>query len=150
MTIQIKPEKINKLLHIAQSVAELSKDEETKVGSLLVDPKDWAIVAVGYNGFVRNAPDELLPKYRPDKYQYTIHAELNLIINCANHGISTNNKILISTHSPCKSCARLLQNAGIKMIIFSKWYTSSIDLKDIDIQFKFKKINSFIILKFIN
>lgn len=129
----MQKEKLKKLIKIAESVAKLSKDEETKVGALLLSPHDGAIVAVGYNGFVRNAPDNLIPKKRPHKYKYTIHAELNLLINCAKHGISTENKILICTHSPCQNCLRHITNAGIKRIIFSKWYSSIDELKDVDL-----------------
>lgn len=44
--------KAKDFIRIAESVSMFSKDEETKVGALLVDPFDGAIVASGYNGFV--------------------------------------------------------------------------------------------------
>lgn len=131
----MKKEKLKKIINIAKSVSELSKDEQTKVGALLLSENDLAIVAVGYNGFIRNAPDDLLPKTRPDKYKYTIHAELNLIINCARHGISTDNKILVCTHSPCQNCFRHIANSGIKKIYFEKWYKNIEELVDIDLKF---------------
>lgn len=136
------------LLGVAEAVARFSKDQETKVGALLVDPYDGAIVASGYNGFVRNAPDEKLPKIRPDKYPYMIHAEVNLLINCANHGISTRDKILVCTHSPCKSCARLIQNAGIRTVVFKKWYQDPKELLDVDINFSFKDNGEWVELNF--
>lgn len=114
--------KIIKLLKVAEAIAKLSKDSQTKVGTLLVDPTDFAILALSYNGFVRKAPDYLLPKTRPKKYEYIIHAELNLIINCARHGITTKDKIIISTHSPCSNCVRMCYNSGITHIIFKKPY----------------------------
>lgn len=140
--------KAKNFIRIAESVSMFSKDEETKVGALLVDPSDGAIVASGYNGFVRGADDSKIPKTRPNKYPYTIHAEVNLIINCANHGISTKDKVLVCTHSPCKNCARIIQNAGIRTVIFTKWYLEPEAIKDLDIDFEYKENDGFVVLKF--
>lgn len=142
--------KAKELINVAESVSLFSKDEETKVGALLVDPDDGAIVASGYNGFVRGSNDSKIPKTRPDKYPYTIHAEINLIINCANHGIKTRDKILVCTHSPCKNCARLMQNAGITTVVFKRWYLSPESLKDLDIDFEYKEHDGFVVLTFKN
>lgn len=115
--------KILKYLDVAQSVSALSKDVNTKVGCILVDPDDKSIVGVGYNGPVRGAIDDIIPQTRPEKYEYFIHAELNLVANCARHGIVTKGKILYSTHSPCKECVRTLYQAGITKVYFKNKYS---------------------------
>lgn len=142
--------KIKKYLNVAKEVSKFSKDENTKVGAILVDPDDGAIVAVGYNGFVRGSPDYLIPKTRPEKYKYTIHAELNLLLNCARHGISVKNKIVYCTHSPCNNCARHLKNAGINKIIFKNLYANEILQEDLDLKFSLKKEKNYFILNFNN
>ena len=92
------------------------------------------VIATGHNGFVRGAPDKLLPTTRPDKYQYMVHAEENLIAHCARNEIGTKNCTLIITLSPCQKCLRLLWQAGITQVICRDIYRDhSITLADLNI-----------------
>jgi len=115
-------DKVSWWMEIAETIAKKSTDAETKVGAILVNTKTGAILASGYNGFVRGAPDLELPNTRPDKYPYMIHAEQNLICNCARHGISMDNCIIICTLSPCVRCMRYLWQCGITTIICKELY----------------------------
>lgn len=115
-------DKISWWMHIAETTAKKSHDAETKVGAILINTKTGAILASGYNGFVRGAPDDSLPNNRPDKYDYMIHAEQNLICNCARHGISMNDCIVVCTMSPCARCMRYLWQCGITTIICKELY----------------------------
>ena len=118
----MRPSKIKNYMDLAETVAARSPDEETKVGVLLINNKTGAILATGYNGFVRGADDEHLPRTRPLKYEYMIHGEMNLLINCAKHGISTEDCYLVSTMTPCKLCMRLMVNAGITGVVAKEKY----------------------------
>ena len=118
----MRPSKIENYMEVAEVVAKRSHDEETKVGAVLVNNKSGAILATGFNGFVRGACDEKLPSTRPLKYEYIIHAEQNLIANCARHGISMEDCTLVCTLSPCKLCFRLLVNCGITKAITRDLY----------------------------
>lgn len=118
----MRPSKIQNYMDIARTIAERSHDAETKVGAVLVNNDSGAIVATGYNGFVRGADDEKLPNTRPDKYEYILHAEQNLIANSARHGISMDNCSLVCTLSPCKLCMRMLLNCGITKVIAKDLY----------------------------
>lgn len=113
---------------MATVVAERSHDAETKVGAVLVNNKSGAIMATGFNGFVRGANDTLLPTTRPLKYEFILHAEQNLIANCARHGISMGDCTLICTLSPCKLCMRLMINCGITKVVVKDLYR---DFEDI-------------------
>lgn len=106
----------------AEVVAERSHDAETKVGAILINNESGAVIAQGYNGFVRGADDTKLPRTRPDKYPYMVHAEQNLMANCARHGISMENTSLIITLSPCTVCMRLMWQAGITRVICRDLY----------------------------
>ena len=106
---------------LAIAAAERSHDIHTQVGSVLVS-EDGSIIGSGYNGFVRGAPDELLPKTRPEKYVYILHSELNLVLNCAKNGISMKNCIIYATMSPCETCTRMLYQVGIKRVYFINKY----------------------------
>jgi dCMP deaminase len=110
------------LMELAEVIAKRSHDSETQVGALLVSNKTGAILASGYNGFVRGADDNSLPNTRPDKYKFIIHAEMNLLCNCARHGISTDDCFVVCTLSPCVNCMRALYQAGISRVVVRKKY----------------------------
>ena len=118
----MRPTKNQNYMDMAQVIAERSHDAETKVGAVLINNASGAIVATGYNGFVRGANDSILPTTRPDKYEYILHAEQNLIANSARHGISMANCSLVCTLSPCKLCMRMLLNCGITKVIAKDLY----------------------------
>lgn len=123
-----RPSKIKNFMDIAEVIAQRSHDSETKVGAILISNKSGAILSTGYNGFVRGANDKALPTTRPDKYEYILHAEQNLISNAARHGISMEDTTLVCTLSPCKLCMRMLVNCGITKVIVKDLYK---DFKDI-------------------
>lgn len=114
--------KIDNAMRIAEIVAERSHDTETQVGAVLIHSKTGAIIAQGFNGFVRGAPDKILPTTRPDKYPYMVHAETNLIYNAARHGISTEDCFVVCTMSPCSNCMRALWQCGISTVFFKNTY----------------------------
>ena len=118
----MRPTKISNYMEIAEVVSKRSHDAETKVGAVLVNDSSGAIIATGFNGFVRGANDSSLPCTRPDKYEYILHAEQNLMANCARHGISMEGCTLICTLSPCKTCMRLIINCGITKVVARDLY----------------------------
>ena len=126
--------KNNYWMGIAAAVSLRSHDEETRVGAILVKNDTGMVVATGHNGFVRGAPDDKLPKTRPEKYEYMVHAEENLLAHCSKSGISVDNCTLVITLSPCQRCLRLMFQAGITKVICRDLYRDHcIDLKDIKI-----------------
>ena len=124
----MRPTKVSNYMEMADVVSKRSHDAETKVGAVLVNNKSGAIIATGFNGFVRGADDSVLPTTRPEKYEFILHAEQNLIANCARHGISMEDCTLICTLSPCKLCMRLMINCGITRVITRELYR---DFQDI-------------------
>jgi dCMP deaminase len=117
-------------MDIADVVSRRSHDAETKVGAVLVNNSSGAIIATGFNGFVRGANDTQLPDTRPLKYEFILHAEQNLIANCARHGISMEDCSLICTLSPCKLCMRLMINCGITKVVARELYKDFQDILD--------------------
>lgn len=135
----MRPSKNQNIMDAATVIAQRSHDAETKVGAILVNNASGAIVATGYNGFVRGAPDSVLPTTRPNKYEYILHAEQNLIANCARHGISMDNCSLVCTLSPCKLCMRMLLNCGITKVIAKDLYKDFkeiLEMQDIKVEAK--------------
>ena len=126
----MRPSKIKNYMDMADVVSQRSHDAETKVGAVLVNNNSGAIIATGFNGFVRGANDAQLPDTRPLKYEFILHAEQNLIANCARHGISMEDCTLICTMSPCKLCMRLMINCGITKVIARELYKDFQDILD--------------------
>jgi dCMP deaminase len=125
------------LMNIAEAVAQKSPDEETKVGSVLVNNKTGSIVSTGFNGFTRGAPDYILPKIRPLKYKYIIHSEINLIYNSFKSGISGGDYTVYCTLSPCVECTRALFQCGIDTVIVKELYkhfNEVLEMKDLKVE----------------
>ena len=105
-----------RFIRIATEVATWSKDPGTKVGAVLV--YDRRIIATGYNGFPQGISDSFERyQHRETKLSYTVHAEVNAILNAAKNGASTNGSTLYVTFSPCVSCATSVVQAGVSTVI---------------------------------
>jgi dCMP deaminase len=107
-----------RFIKLAHEVAEWSKDPSTKVGCVLV--KNKRLISTGYNGFpkgISDSFDRLMD--REQKYEMTVHAEINAITTAALHGVSTEGAIAYITFNPCSRCAAVLINAGIGSIYVS-------------------------------
>ena len=106
----------SRFIRIADEVATWSKDPGTKVGAVLV--LDRRIIATGYNGFPQGIVDTI-ERYsdRATKLAYTVHAEVNAILNAAKNGATTNGSTLYVTFSPCVSCATSVVQAGVSTVI---------------------------------
>lgn len=94
-----------------------SHDIQTQCGCVLV--KDRTPISTGYNGFVRDIDDSVLPRTRPDKYPFMIHAEANAIYNSVRLGRSTAGSTAYITAMPCLSCLQMLYQCGIIEIRFT-------------------------------
>lgn len=104
-----------RFMQLAQQVATWSKDPSTTVGCVLV--KDKKVVSLGYNGFPKNISDDLNRLYkREEKYEITVHAEVNAVTTAALHGVSTEGCTAYVTFNPCSRCAAVLINAGIQSV----------------------------------
>lgn len=104
-----------RFLRLAQEVSSWSIDPSTKVGCVLV--KNKRVVSTGYNGFPKNISDSFDRLMdREQKYEITVHAEVNAVTTAALHGVSTEGCSAYLTFSPCSRCASVLINAGITAV----------------------------------
>lgn len=97
-----------------------SKDPNTQVGCCIVSA-DNKILSMGYNGFPRGCSDEDFPWGREGddldtKYIYTVHSELNAILNYSG-GSLEGAKLYVSLF-PCNECAKAIIQCGIKEVIY--------------------------------
>lgn len=105
-------------IRVSKTVAKMSKDPTTKVGSVIVTP-DNRQCSIGYNGFAAGIEETEEKWQRPTKYQYVIHSEMNSIMNCP---FDTKGCSLYVTLMPCHRCITHLVNAGIKRVVYEKPY----------------------------
>lgn len=116
----------SRYLRMTQIWAENSYCKRRQVGALLV--KDKMIISDGYNGtpsgFENVCEEDGVTK------PYVLHAEANAITKIARSGNNSDGSTLYVTDSPCIECAKLIIQAGIKRVIYSREYrlTDGIDL----------------------
>jgi len=123
-------------MSITRMVATRSTCLRRHVGAILV--KEKRILATGYNG----APAGLkhcievgclrekasIPSGTRHELCRALHAEQNVIVQAAYHGISIAGSTLYCTNKPCVICSKMLINAGIERIYFDEDYKD--DLAD--------------------
>ncbi len=114
-------------LTLATHVASRSTCPRKAVGCVLID-KNSNIKATGFNGVPRKFPhcnEEHCGGQAGDCL--AVHAEQNALLQCADvHAI----KAMYVTLSPCHTCAKLILNTSIKLVIYKEEYrcTKGIDL----------------------
>jgi len=121
-------------MELAAVVSKRSTCLRRSVGAILV--RDKLILATGYNG----APTGLrhcsevgclrdqqgVPSGERQEMCRALHAEQNVLVQAARHGISTNDATLYCTTEPCVLCAKMLINAGIRRVVFQESYPDAL------------------------
>ncbi|MDR1947057.1 MAG: cytidine/deoxycytidylate deaminase family protein [Desulfovibrio sp.] len=116
---------------ITRLVSERSTCLRRKVGAVAV--KEKRILATGYNGAPRNMADcleigclrEIQGVISGQRHELCrgLHAEQNVIVQAAVHGVSLENSVIYCTHQPCMICAKMLINCGVSAVYFLQAYT---------------------------
>jgi|TARA_Y200000002_G_scaffold148531_1_gene122731 dCMP deaminase len=106
-----------RFMQMAKFVASWSKDPSTQVGAIAV--RNRTVIAQGYNGFPRGIGDTTTRlDNRTEKYKFMVHAEMNVIYNAAENGVSLKDSTVYVYGLPvCSECAKGLIQAGIKRIV---------------------------------
>jgi dCMP deaminase len=106
-------------LRIAEEWGKLSYCERKQVGALIV--KERMIISDGYNGTPSGFENKCEDEEGYTKW-YVLHAEANAISKVAASTQSCQGATLFVTLSPCKECSKLIHQAGIVRVVFSKAY----------------------------
>jgi dCMP deaminase len=114
---------------IVEEITTRSTCTKRQIGAIVVN-RDHQIVSTGFNGMVRKAPHCLEIGCIIDKRNIqggtgksvcpAVHAEQNALIQA---GRNASGCTLYINAIPCKICARLIVNAGIKRVVISGDYT---------------------------
>lgn len=109
------PERDAKYMGLAWVMAGFSKDPNTQVGALIIDPKNNFPLGWGYNGPPADIDDLAFSWSRPEKYDFIVHAEENAI----NHSLdSLEGAHLYVTHMPCKKCMLKIVSMKIAKVFY--------------------------------
>jgi len=97
--------------------------------------RDKHILTTGYNGAASGLKDCLelgclrdelnIPSGERHEICRGIHAEQNVIIQAALHGVNLEGSTIYCTHTPCVLCAKMLVNARIKRFVSFGKYNDS-------------------------
>jgi len=117
-------------MDIAKLVARRSTCLRRQVGAVVV--KDKNILATGYNGTPSGIThcsetgclrEQLkIPSGERHELCRGLHAEQNVIVQAAKHGINIEGATLYCTNSPCIICSKMIINSGIKEIVYLDGY----------------------------
>ncbi|MBA4393539.1 MAG: cytidine deaminase [Desulfobacca sp.] len=121
-------------MDIADLVARRSTCRRRQVGAVAV--KDKRILATGYNGAPSGIAhclevgclreQEGIPSGERHELCLGIHAEQNVIIQAAFHGIPIQGATLYCTNLPCVICSKMIINAGIREIVYREGYADTL------------------------
>ncbi len=125
-----RPSKEETFMQLAQVWAKRSTcSSRIAVGAVLVNQFNQ-VIASGYNGSPRGLPhcDEVGCELDSDRHcTRVIHAEENVVLQCATNGVSSRGCVLYVTHSPCVKCAARIIQAGIVAVIYDRAYKNLIE-----------------------
>jgi len=119
---------------IAVEVSKRSTCLRRHVGAILV--LDKRILATGYNGAPRGLQHCLeagclrekqgVPSGQRHELCRGLHAEMNVLIQAASHGIRVEGATLYSTSFPCSLCAKMIINGGIRRVVAQSDYADAL------------------------
>ena len=105
-------------LRMAQIWAENSYCKRRQVGALVV--KDQMIISDGFNGTPSGF--ENVCEENNVTLPYVLHAEANAITKLARSSNNSDGATLYVTDAPCIECSKLIIQAGIKRVVYSRAY----------------------------
>jgi dCMP deaminase len=119
---------------ISLEVSKRSTCLRRHVGAILV--LDKRILATGYNGAPRGVAHCIevgclrdahnVPSGERHELCRGLHAEMNVLIQAASHGIRVQESTLYCTTFPCSLCAKMLINGGVQRIVAQADYADSL------------------------
>lgn len=106
-------------LNLAKEWSKLSYSTRKQVGAIIV--KNGMIISDGFNGTPSDFPN-ICEDEEGKTLWFVLHAEANAILKCARFGNSCDEGTLYLTMSPCKDCAKLILQSGIKRLVYIEDY----------------------------
>lgn len=129
----VRPSWDEYFMEIANTVSQRATCNRGRSGCVVV--RDRQILVTGYVGSPIGLPhcDEVGHQFKKTIHEdgtttqhcvRTVHAEQNAICQAARLGISLNGSTLYCRMTPCRVCAMLIINCGIKRVVCERKYHS--------------------------
>jgi dCMP deaminase len=140
LTDETRPDWDRYFLDLCEAIAIRATCDRGKCGCVIV--KDKRIMTTGYVGAPAGLPhcDEAghdMRKVIDDSGNIsqhcvrTLHAEQNAIIQAARFGIPLEGTTLFCKMTPCRTCAMMIINTGIKRVVCEKRYHADADTMEL-------------------
>ena len=121
-------------MEIMETVAKRSTCDRGYLGAVIA--RDKVLLSTGYTGSPAGAPHcqdigHLIKEVihedgtKSRHCMRTAHAEANAIAQAAKNGVSVDGATLYCKMTPCRTCAMLIVNSGIKRVVAQKIYHGS-------------------------
>lgn len=118
-------------MEIVHAIAKRGTCDRGRSGAVIV--KNKQLISAGYVGSPMGMPhcDEVGHQIKKTVHEdgtvtehcvRTVHAEQNAICQAAKNGVSINGSTLYISMTPCRVCAMMIVNAGIKRVVCMKKY----------------------------
>jgi len=135
----VRPSWDDYFLEIARTVASRATCDRGRSGCIIA--RDKQILVTGYVGAPTGLPhcDDIGHQMKKLIHENgnvtqhcvrTVHAEQNAITQAAKLGISINNATLYCKMTPCRTCAMLIINCGIRRVVCEKKYHAGAESED--------------------
>lgn len=105
-------------IEFAHALSARSSCRRLNVACVVVSSDNQRVLALGYNGNARGLPNDC-DSEEPGNCG-CLHAEQNCVAKLDYNDPAE--KVAYLTDSPCKMCAKLLVNAGIRKVVYDREY----------------------------
>ena len=99
------------------NAAAMSKDENTKVGALIIDTEAKISLSSGWNDLSRGVEHKPERNQRPLKYYFTSHAERSCLDNALRTGVAVKGMTMLVSLGCCPQCACSVVNSGVVEVV---------------------------------
>lgn len=145
-------------MEVADAISKRATCDRGRSGCVIA--KDKQILATGYVGSPVGFPhcDDVGHQMKKVIHEdasisehcvRTVHAEQNAICQAAKRGVSINGATIYCRMTPCRTCAMLLINSGIKRVYAERKYHAGAESEamfkkaKIKLEFKYKEIQKY-------
>ena len=129
-------------MEVCEAISKRATCERGRSGCVIA--KDKQLLVTGYVGAPAGLPhcDDVGHQFKKTLHENgketthcvrTVHAEQNAICQAAKRGISIDGATLYCRMTPCRTCAMLIINCGIKRVVCQRRYHDS---EDSEVMFK--------------
>ena len=137
---------------VADAISKRATCDRGRAGSVAV--KDNQILVTGYVGSPVGFPhcDEEghdLRKVLHEDGMRTVHSEQNLICQAAKRGVSLDGATVYTRMTPCRTCAMLLINCGVKKVFCERKYHTGSETEEmfkragIELVYKYDEVQKY-------